>query len=174
MKLIDAKKDHYRRLAHEQGYRSRASYKLKEINKSYRIIGPGSYVLDLGCAPGGWSQVLTEKLISGKVISVDLKPMDKIKNNIFIQGDFTDAECQKKILSIFDGKIEGVFSDMANNTTGNKNLDSFRIGSLCLESMRFAAKILNKKGYFVWDIHLIAKRMLNLIYNLFLKSYFFK
>ena len=57
MKLIDAKKDQYRKLAHEQGYRSRAAYKLKEINKSYRIIGPGSYVLDLGCAPGGWSQI---------------------------------------------------------------------------------------------------------------------
>ncbi len=131
------------------GYRSRSAYKLIEIIKKFSLLNNKDHVLDLGSSPGGWSQVLTEKLISGKVISVDLKPMDKIKNNIFIQGDFTDAECQKKILSIFDGKIEGVFSDMANNTTGNKNLDSFRIGSLCLESMRFAAKILNKKGYFV-------------------------
>ena len=131
------------------GYRSRSAYKLIEIIKKFSLLNNKDHVLDLGSSPGGWSQVLTEKLISGKVISVDLKPMDKIKNNIFIQGDFTDAECQKKIVSIFDGRIEGVFSDMANNTTGNKNLDSFRIGSLCLESMRFAAKILNKKGYFV-------------------------
>ena len=72
MKLIDARKDHYRKLAHEEGYRSRSSYKLKELNKSYRIIGPGYFVLDLGCAPGGWTQVAT-KLVGnkGKVMGVD-------------------------------------------------------------------------------------------------------
>ena len=72
MKLIDARKDYYRKLAHEEGYRSRSSYKLKELNKSYRIIGPGYFVLDLGCAPGGWTQVAT-KLVGnkGKVMGVD-------------------------------------------------------------------------------------------------------
>ena len=79
------------------GYRSRSAYKLIEIIKKFSLLNnKKDHVLDLGSSPGGWSQVLTEKLVNGKVISVDLKPMDKIKNNIFIQGDFTDSECQKK------------------------------------------------------------------------------
>ena len=93
MKLIDAKKDQYRKLAHEQGFRSRASYKLKEINKSYRIIGPGSYVLDLGCAPGGWTQVA--KKISGnqgKVLGIDLSFVEEIPNAkiIHLTRDYRD------------------------------------------------------------------------------------
>ncbi len=131
------------------GYRSRSAYKLMEIIKKFGLLNAKDNVLDLGSSPGGWSQVLAEKIINGKVISVDIKPMEKIKNNIFIQGDFTDIECQKKILSFVDRRVDGIFSDMANNTTGNKSLDSFRTGSLCLESMRFATKILNKNGYFV-------------------------
>ena len=81
MKLIDAKRDQYRKLAHEQGFRSRAAYKLKEINKSYRIIGPGSYVLDLGCAPGGWTQV-AQKISGnqGKVLGIDLSFVEEIPN----------------------------------------------------------------------------------------------
>ncbi len=131
------------------GYRSRSAYKLIEIIKKFSLLNVKDNVLDLGSSPGGWSQVLAEKIINGKVISVDLKPMEKIRNNIFIQGDFTDSRCQNKILSFVNGGIHGVFSDMANNTTGNKSLDSFRTGSLCLESMNFAAKILNKNGCFV-------------------------
>ena len=91
MKLIDAKKDHYRKLAHEQGYRSRASYKLKEINKSYRIIGPGSYVLDLGCAPGGWLQVARQ--ISGnqgKVLGIDLSFVEELPGVEIIRGNIED------------------------------------------------------------------------------------
>ena len=93
MKLIDAKKDQYRKLAHEQGFRSRASYKLKEINKSYRIIGPGSYVLDLGCAPGGWTQVA--KKISGnqgKVLGIDLSFVEEIPNAKIIKADIENID----------------------------------------------------------------------------------
>ncbi len=99
MKLIDAKKDHYRRLAHEQGYRSRASYKLKELNKSYRIIGPGSYVLDLGCAPGGWSQVAHQ--ISGnqgKVLGIDLSFVEEIPGVEIIRGDIEDEDIIEQIM----------------------------------------------------------------------------
>ncbi len=100
MKLIDAKKDHYRRLAHEQGYRSRASYKLKEINKSYRIIGPGSYVLDLGCAPGGWSQV-AHKIAGnqGKVLGIDLSFVEEIPGVEIIRGDIEDPDILEQIQS---------------------------------------------------------------------------
>ena len=91
MKLIDAKKDQYRKLAHEQGYRSRAAYKLKEINKSYRIIGPGFCVLDLGCAPGGWTQV-AQKISGnqGKVLGIDTSFVEEIPNAKFIQGNIED------------------------------------------------------------------------------------
>ena len=91
MKLLDAKKDQYRKLAHEQGFRSRAAYKLKELNKSYRIIGPGSYVLDLGCAPGGWSQV-AQKLSGnqGKILGIDTSFVEDLPDVKFIQGNIDD------------------------------------------------------------------------------------
>ena len=99
MKLIDAKKDHYRKLAHEQGFRSRAAYKLKEINKSYRIIGPGSYVLDLGCAPGGWSQV-AQKISGnqGKVLGVDTAFVEEIPSVKIIQGNIEELSIVDEII----------------------------------------------------------------------------
>ncbi len=107
MKLIDAKKDHYRKLAHEQGYRSRASYKLKEINKSYRIIGPGSYVLDLGCAPGGWLQVARQ--ISGnqgKVLGIDLSFVEDLPGVEIIRGNIEDPDILEQIMSFFNRKVD--------------------------------------------------------------------
>ena len=97
MKLIDARKDYYRKLAHEEGYRSRSSYKLKELHKSYRIIGVGHYVLDLGCAPGGWSQVVRQKILTGKILAVDIKSMEKIDKVFFIKSDLKDPATYKKI-----------------------------------------------------------------------------
>ena len=92
MKLIDAKKDHYRKLAHEQGYRSRASYKLKELNKSYRIIGAGQFVLDLGCAPGGWMQVAT-KIVGnkGKVMGIDSSYVEEIPGTFILRASINDC-----------------------------------------------------------------------------------
>jgi len=89
MKLIDAKKDHYRKLAREEGYRSRASYKLKELNKSYRIIGAGHFVLDLGCAPGGWMQVAA-KIVGnkGKVMGIDSSYVEEIPGTIYSKGKY--------------------------------------------------------------------------------------
>ena len=105
MKLIDAKKDHYRKLAHEQGFRSRAAYKLKEINKSYRIIGPGSYVLDLGCAPGGWSQV-AQKISGnqGKVLGIDTSFVEEISNVKIIQGNIEESSIVDEIMEYFGKK----------------------------------------------------------------------
>ena len=109
MKLIDAKKDQYRKLAHEQGYRSRAAYKLKEINKSYRIIGPGSYVLDLGCAPGGWSQI-AQKISGnrGKVLGIDTSFVEDIQNVKIIQGDIDDPTIVDEIIQYFGKKADSV------------------------------------------------------------------
>ena len=113
MKLIDAKKDHYRKLAHEQGYRSRASYKLKEINKSYRIIGPGSYVLDLGCAPGGWSQVAHQIAGNqGKVLGIDLSFVEELPGVEIIRGDIEDPDILEQIMSFFNRKVDSVICDL--------------------------------------------------------------
>ena len=109
MKLIDAKRDQYRKLAHEQGFRSRAAYKLKEINKSYRIIGPGSYVLDLGCAPGGWVQV-AQKISGnqGKVLGVDLSFVEEIPNAKIIQYDIENLDVVDEIISYFGKKVDSL------------------------------------------------------------------
>ena len=91
MKLIDARKDHYRKLAHEEGYRSRSSYKLKELHKSYRIIGAGHYVLDLGCAPGGWTQIAVQLAGNqGKVMGVDTSYVEEIPGAHIIKSDISD------------------------------------------------------------------------------------
>ena len=124
MKLIDAKKDHYRRLAHEQGYRSRSSYKLKEINKSYRIIGPGSYVLDLGCAPGGWSQVAHQIAGNqGKVLGIDLSFVEELPGVEIIRGDIEDPEIIDQIMSFFNRKVNSVICDLSPNVSGNWSVD---------------------------------------------------
>ena len=149
MKLIDARKDHYRKLAQEQGYRSRASYKLKELNKSYRLFGPGFTVLDLGSAPGSWSQYISRNFNNSKIISIDLKDIDPIKNLVHIKGDFTDEQQKKNIKNYFGKKVDLIISDMAVNTTGNKSVDSLVTGELCLEAMNFAIEFLNKKGNFI-------------------------
>ena len=124
MKLIDAKKDQYRKLAHEQGYRSRAAYKLKEINKSYRIIGPGSYVLDLGCAPGGWSQI-AQKISGnqGKVLGIDTSFVEDIQNVKIIQGDIDDPTIVDEIIQYFGKKADSVICDLSPQVSGNWSVD---------------------------------------------------
>jgi len=105
MKLIDARKDHYRKLAHEQGYRSRSAFKLMELNKSYRIIGSGFNVIDLGCAPGGWTQVAT-KLVGnrGKVMGVDISYVEEISGAEIIRGDIENDDILIKFISILSIK----------------------------------------------------------------------
>ena len=147
MKLIDAKKDHYRKLAHEQGYRSRASYKLKEINKSYRIIGPGSYVLDLGCAPGGWLQVARQ--ISGnqgKVLGIDLSFVEDLPGVEIIRGNIEDPDILEQIMSFFNRKVDSVICDLSPNVSGNWSVDHATQISLNYSAVRIMDQVLNKKG----------------------------
>ena len=147
MKLIDAKKDHYRKLAHEQGYRSRASYKLKEINKSYRIIDPGSYVLDLGCAPGGWLQVAHQ--ISGnqgKVLGIDLSFVEEIPGVEIIRGDIEDEDILDQITSFFNRKVDSVICDLSPNVSGNWSVDHAAQISLNYTAEKLMEKTLSNKG----------------------------
>ena len=147
MKLIDAKKDHYRKLAHEQGYRSRAAYKLKEINKSYRIIGPGSYVLDLGCAPGGWSQV-AQKISGnqGKILGIDTSFVEDIPNMKFIQGNIDDPNIVKEIITYFGKKADSVICDLSPQVSGNWSVDHATQISLNYSAVKIMEQVLEKKG----------------------------
>ena len=135
-----------------EGYRSRAVYKFKEIDEKFKILNNVSNVIDLGAAPGSWSQYLSQKIKSGKIVSIDLLKFESIRNTTQIIGDFTNNDVQLKIKSHFKKKIDLVISDMAVNTTGNKNLDSIVTGELCLEAMRFSIDFLNGNGGFISKI----------------------
>ena len=147
MKLIDAKKDHYRKLAHEQGFRSRAAFKLKELNKSYRIIGPGSYVLDLGCAPGGWSQV-AQKISGnqGKILGIDTSFVEDIPNVKFIQRSIDEITIVDEIMEYFGKKADSVICDLSPQVSGNWSVDHATQISLNYSAVKIMEKVLKKKG----------------------------
>ena len=147
MKLIDAKKDHYRKLAHEQGYRSRASYKLKELNKSYRIIGAGQFVLDLGCAPGGWMQVAT-KIVGnkGKVMGIDSSYVEEIPGAFILRASINDDNIIEEIFDFFGEKINTVICDLSPQVTGNWSVDHASQISLNYSAVKIMEQILEKKG----------------------------
>ena len=146
------KRDIYVRQSKLEGYRSRAVYKLQEIQTKFKVINNGMSIVDLGAAPGSWSEFISRKFKNIKLVAIDLKELDKIENVIHIKGDFTDEITQKKIEKNFDEKIDLVVSDMAVNTTGNKNVDSLVTGELSIEAMNFSLKILKKNGIFVSKI----------------------
>ena len=146
------KRDIYVRQSKLEGYRSRAVYKLQEIQTKFKVINNGMSIVDLGAAPGSWSEFISRKFKNIKLVAIDLKELDKIENVIHIKGDFTDEITQKKIEKNFDEKIDLVVSDMAVNTTGNKNVDSLVTGELSIEAMNFSLKILKKNGVFVSKI----------------------
>ena len=150
--IIKQKRDIYIKQSKIEGYRSRAVYKLQEINKKFKILNNGINIVDLGAAPGSWSQFISRKFKNSKIVSIDLKEMEEIKNIYQIKGDFTDDVQQKKIIDYFGDRIDVVISDMAVNTTGNKNLDSIVTGELSIEALNFSTNTLKKQGYFVSKI----------------------
>ena len=146
------KRDIYVRQSKIEGYRARSAYKLIEIDKKFKIFRGGMNVIDIGAAPGSWSQYASKVIKSGKIVSIDLKSMEKIKNTIQIKGDFTSNEVQNQIKSYLVKKSEVVMSDMAVNTTGIKNLDSIQTGELCKEALIFSKKVISKNGFFISKI----------------------
>ena len=131
------------------GYRSRASFKLLELNEKFKFIGKNTNLLDLGSYPGGWSQVASQIIIGGKILSIDLKQMKPIKNVEFISCDIFDQKTKNEISYFFKGKLDVIISDMAADTTGNKSLDSIRTNQLCLEVLNFSLQILKPQGVLV-------------------------
>ena len=146
------RRDIYVRKSKQEGFRSRAVYKLQEINDKYKILKNGFSIIDLGAAPGGWSQFTIEKYKNCKLLSIDLEEMEPIGNSLQIVGDFKKQSSKQKIINYFKNKVDLVMSDMAVNTTGNKNLDSTVTGELSIEALNFSTNTLKKKGSFVSKI----------------------
>ena len=144
--VIKQHRDQFFKKAKVLGYRSRASFKLIELNKKFNFIKKNSYLLDIGSAPGGWSQVASKIITNGKIIAIDVLPMQTINNVTFLNSNFLDEKIQRKIKNMFNTKIDVVISDMAENTTGNKSVDSIRTNNLCSEVINFSLKTLNQKG----------------------------
>ena len=146
------KRDIYVRQSKVDGYRARSAYKLIEIDEKFKIFKGGMSVIDIGAAPGSWSQYASKKIKNGKVISIDLKKMEEIKNTIQIKGDFTEIDVQQKIKSFLNKKTDVIMSDMAVNTTGIKDIDSIQTGELCKEAMIFSKDLISDKGFFISKI----------------------
>jgi len=147
--IIKQHRDLYFKKSKAQGYRSRSAFKLIEMNKKFKFLHKKTNLLDLGSFPGGWSQAASEKIFDGKILAIDTKLMKKIDGVEFMQGNLLDSKIEIKIFDFFQKKIDVVISDMAANTSGNKNLDSYKTGELCLKAMDLALKILNKDGVFL-------------------------
>ena len=145
-------RDIYVRQSKIDGYRARSAYKLMEIDEKFSIFKGGLSVVDIGAAPGSWSQYSVKKIKNGKLISIDLKKMEPIEKSIQIQGDFTEDSIKNEILKSSEGKVNIVMSDMAVNTTGIKNIDAIQTGELCMEAMIFSKDILQQDGSFISKI----------------------
>ncbi len=153
MKLLDAKRDHYRKLAKEQGYRSRATYKILELNNSYRIIGPGFYVVDLGCSPGGWMQAAIKLAGNkGKVVGVDTTYMDEVSGAYFIKGSVEDLAIADEILEHLGAKANAVICDISPQITGHWSMDHAKQISLNYSCSKIMDKVLAPKGNAVFKV----------------------
>jgi len=147
MRLQEAKRDYYRRTAKKEGFRSRSAYKLLEINNSYHIILKGMYVVDLGCAPGGWLQVASKVVgPNGRIFGIDIRPVDPLPNVQFLQGDLSDDFLAEKILDAMGRKVNVLLSDVAPNVSGIWQLDHARQISLTQNAISMAARILARNG----------------------------
>ena len=146
---IKQHRDQFFKKSKTLGYRSRSAFKLIELNKKYRFIKRNNKLLDIGACPGGWSQVSSKIISSGKILSIDIKKMGELKNVSFLQCDFLQESTKEKILNFFGEKLDVVLSDMAADTTGNKSLDCIRTNKLCADVVEFSSKILKPNGILV-------------------------
>jgi 23S rRNA (uridine2552-2'-O)-methyltransferase len=144
-------------LAKKEGYRSRAAFKLADINEKFNIFKPGMRVVDLGAAPGGWSQVaakLTQSMTNpnSKIVALDILPIEEIPGAITLQKDFYEADVADLLQKTLGSKADIVMSDMAANTTGHQATDHLKIIDLCERAFDFATTILQNEGHFIAKI----------------------
>jgi len=146
------RRDTYVRQSKVDGYRARSAYKLIEIDEKFKVFKGGICVIDIGAAPGSWSQYASKVVRNGKIISIDLKKMEMIKNTTQIMGDFTETNIQNKIKTYLKKGADVIMSDMADNTTGIKDIDAIQTGELCKEAMIFSRDVMSEKGFFISKI----------------------
>ena len=145
--------DPYVALARREGFRSRAAYKLIEIDDKYRLLKPGARVVDLGAAPGGWSEIAARRVgASGRVIALDILDMKPIAAVEFFKVDFLDEAAPERLRQILGGKADVVLSDMAANTTGHRQTDHLRIMALAEAAAQFAREVLAPGGSFLCKV----------------------
>ena len=173
---IKQHRDQFFKKSKTLGYRSRAAFKLIELNKKFKFIKKSTSLLDIGGFPGGWSQVCSKIILSGKILSLDLKQIEKIENVTFFKSDFFDPEMEDKIFNFFGKKIDVILSDMAADTTGNKSLDCIRTNQLCAEVIKFSSKHLKPKGVLVSKLFMGEDfiEVKNLAKSMFQEVNFFK
>ena len=173
---IKQHRDQFFKKSKTLGYRSRASFKLIDINNKFKFIKHKTNLLDLGSSPGGWSQVASELIKTGKIMSVDIKDMEPIKNLKFIKGDIFQDKTKNKIISYFNSNLDVIISDMAADTTGVKSLDSIRTNQLCAKVINFSKDTLKPKGVLVSKLFMGEDfiEVKNLAKSVFKKVNFFK
>ena len=152
---IKQQRDQFFKKSKTLGYRSRASFKLIELNKKFKFINNNTDLLDIGSYPGGWAQVATQIINKGRIMTIDIKNMDPIKNVKFLRGDILKDSTKDKIIKHFNAKLDVIISDMAADTTGNKSLNSIRTNQLCLEVITLAKNILKPKGVLVSKLFMV-------------------
>ena len=173
---VKLNKDQFFKESKKLGYRSRASFKLIELNQKFKFLKKSTNLLDIGSYPGGWSQVVSKIVTSGKIMSIDLKKMDPIDKVKFIKADFLEVKTKYEISDYFKKNLDVILSDMAANTTGSKSLDSIRTNQLCADVINFSRNILKPKGVLVAKLFMGEdfEEVKNLAKSLFKKVNFFK
>jgi len=173
---IKQHRDQFFKKSKTLGYRSRASFKLIEINKKFKFLKNNINLLDLGACPGGWSQVASQIIKSGKILSIDTKEMEPIKNVKFLKRNILKNQTKTEIMNYFDSSLDVIISDMAADTTGNKSLDSIRTNQLCAEVINFSKSMLKPQGVLVSKIFMGEDfiEVKNLAKSVYKKVNFFK
>ena len=173
---IKQHRDQFFRKSKTLGYRSRASFKLIELNKKFKFIKNNTFLLDLGSSPGGWTQVASQIITSGRIMSIDINDMKPVKNVKFFKGNLLENNTKNEVIKYFKNGLDVIISDMAADTTGNKSLDSIRTNQLCVDVIQFSKNTLKPTGVlvsklFMGDDFIEVK---NLAKNMFKKVNFFK
>ena len=173
---IKQHRDQYFKKSKTLGYRSRASFKLIELNQKYKFIKNSTNLLDMGSSPGGWSQVASQIIKTGRILSLDIKEMEPIKNVKFLKTDFLELKVKNEVIKYFNSNVDVIVSDMAADTTGNKSLDAIRTNQLCYELINFSKDILKPKGVLVSKLFMGEDflEVKNLAKSVFKKINFFK
>ena len=173
---IKQHRDQFFKKSKTLGYRSRASFKLIELNKKYKFLKKNTNLLDLGSFPGGWSQVASQIITSGKIMAIDIKEMEPIKNVRFLKGDILEKITKNEVLNYFNSNLDIIVSDMAADTTGSKSLDSIRTNQLCEDIINFSKDTLKPKGVLVSKVFMGEDfiEVKNLAKSVFKKVNFFK